>query len=329
MTERRALVVGIDVYDDVSLGLACAASDAQAVADQLRQHADGDLNYDCRVLAGTDGKHVTRAALLGQLEQLFSPGFDGDALLYFSGHGVVSRSGGRLLTSDACEPDWGVGMHDVIRLANRSNARNILLLLDCCHAGAMASEADDQGFPTNLRENLTMVGASRASEVTTERAGAGEFTRGLLDALRGGAADLVGDVTPPAIFRCVERRARSWDRAPIYKTNSSRSFVVRRCPPMIERSQLRQLPKLFSTPEFRYQLDPEYEPEGEQGASSSAAQNAAKRAIALTFKQYRDAGLLRPVEPSEQLYWTARLSHKVELTAAGREWWYLARDQRI
>jgi hypothetical protein len=108
MSERRALVVGIDAYEDVSLGLLSAVKDAQEVADQLRFHADGALNYDCRLLVAHEAVRVNRAMLLSQLDQLFSHGFDGDALFYFSGHGVVSRSGGRLYKLRFCPPQGGV-----------------------------------------------------------------------------------------------------------------------------------------------------------------------------------------------------------------------------
>jgi hypothetical protein len=39
------------------------------------------------------------------------------------------------------------------------------------------------------------------------------------------------------------------------------------------------------------------------------------------FKRYRDAALLAPAIPGEDLYDTARRSHTVELTLFGRESW--------
>ena len=40
--------------------------------------------------------------------------------------------------------------------------------------------------------------------------------------------------------------------------------------------------------------------------------------LALLFKAYRDAGLLRPSAPNEQLFWTARRGGTVELTPRGQ-----------
>jgi len=75
-------------------------------------------------------------------------------------------------------------------------------------------------------------------------------------------------------------------------------------------------------------LDPEYEPDDEHGNRHEPV-NEEKVAIAELFKEYRDAGLLKPSTPGEQLYWTARRSHTVQLTARGQEYWYLIAEGKI
>ncbi len=329
MSDRRALIVGIDEYQERTLGLRGAARDAARMATVLARHADDERNYDCELLRANARGQVTRAQLRSRLASLFDPNFDGDALLYFSGHGLLSRGGGLLVTSDGVPGDWGIGMAEVIALANASRARNLLILLDCCHGGAMTQHADGASGPlSGIRENLTVLAASRAGESAEEEEQGGKFTLGLVDALLGGAADLLGDVTPQAIFRCIERRAGSWDQRPVYQSNSSRSLVVRRCLPILEKAYLRRLCELFATPEAHFALDPSYERDDEVSEGVDSARTAKLR-IAQLFKAYRDAGLLRPCVPGEQLYWTARRGHGVELTPAGKEWWYLARDGRI
>jgi hypothetical protein len=51
--------------------------------------------------------------------------------------------------------------------------------------------------------------------------------------------------------------------------------------------------------------------------------------IAQLFKEYRDAGLLRPSDAKQQLYWVARRSGTVELTRRGKEYWWLVRNERV
>ena len=97
---------------------------------------------------------------------------------------------------------------------------------------------------------------------------------------------------------------------------------------MIERLKLQRLPKLFPDAGFKYGLDPEYEPEDENGNVKEPV-NYEKVEIAQLFKSYRDAGLLRPSDPTLQLYWVARFGKTVELTPRGREYWWLVANDKL
>jgi hypothetical protein len=244
----------------------------------------------------------------------------------------MDRTGGLLCTSDAAKDDWGIPMQELVDLASRSSARQILLILDCCHSGDIANPATMNKDAANnplatLRENMTVIAASRATEGATESGGQGLFTAALLDALEGGAANHMGFVTAPALYEYVSRRFTAWEQRPMYKTNASDVLTVRECEPLIERLQLRQLTKFFPTADHKYRLDPEYEPEDEHGNVKEPV-NKEKVGIAQLFKSYRDAGLLRPSDPRLQLYWVARRSETVELTPLGREYlWLLVNDK--
>jgi hypothetical protein len=62
-----------------------------------------------------------------------------------------------------------------------------------------------------MREGITVIAASGASQVAMEQGGHGLFTAATIDALSGGAADPIGRVSPPAIYAYVERRFGAWD----------------------------------------------------------------------------------------------------------------------
>jgi hypothetical protein len=323
---RRALLVGINTYGGSENLNACVA-DARAMAEVLSRHKDGKKNFDCNVLLDRmeDGAQITRPKLRAALHDFFN--FHGQVLFYFSGHGFLGRTGGLLCTSDATKDDWGIQMQEVVDLAIRSPASHILLILDCCHSGDIANPTtmnkDAGGSPlATLRENMTVIGASRATEGAIEAGGHGLFTAALLDGLEGGAADHMGFVTDSALYAYVSRRFTSWDQRPVYKTNATDVLIVRECEPLIPRLQLRQLPKHFPEATYQYRLDPEYEPEDENGNVRQPV-NHEKVAIAQLFKAYRDAGLLKPSDPTLQLYWAARRSETVELTPRGREYWWL------
>jgi hypothetical protein len=137
---RRALIVGINTYGGGNNLAACVA-DAKAMSEVLSRHKDSEKNFDCIVWLDKteDGSPITRPKLRAALNELFN--FDGDILLYFSGHGFLSKTGGFLCTSDAAKDDWGIPMQEVVDLAVQSPARHVLLILDCCHSGDIANPA--------------------------------------------------------------------------------------------------------------------------------------------------------------------------------------------
>lgn len=330
--DRRALIVGINTYGGGNDLHACVA-DAKAIAEVFSRHKDNKKNFDCVILLDQmeDGSLITRPKLRAALNELFN--FDGDVLLYFSGHGFLSKTGGLLCTSDATKNDWGIPMQEVVDLAIKSQARQILLILDCCHSGDIADLVtmnNDAGksLLATLRENMTVIAASRATEAAIEASGHGLFTGALIDALDGGAADHMGFVTAPALYAYVSRRFTGWDQRPVFKTNATEILTVRECEPLIARLALRQLATYFPKADHKYRLDPEYEPEDELGNVKEPV-NKEKVSIAQLFKSYRDAGLLSPSDPKLQLYWVARRSETVELTARGREYWWLVVNDKI
>jgi hypothetical protein len=332
---RKALIVGIDSYGGGNDLKVCVA-DAQAMHRVLSFHKgdEGERNFFCTLLPGHmgDGSPIKRSGLMEALENLFQ--YDGEVLLYFSGHGYLSTTGGVLCTSDWTRDNGGVHMQDVMELAFRSQAHQILILLDCCHGGDLGNPAiwnrNSEANPlATIRENMTVIAASRGSEEALEGEEHSLFTAALLDALDGGAADHLGFVTAPALYAYVSRRFTDKDyQRPVYKTNATDVLSVRVCEPLIEQKKLRLLPGLFPTPDHKYPLDPEYDPEDEYGNVREPV-NHDKVAIAQLFKSYRDAGLLRSSDPELQLFWVAQRGKTVELTQHGKEYWWLLVNDKL
>jgi hypothetical protein len=334
MLDRKALIVGINHYQMPGNDLEAAIADAVAIRDLLAIHEDGTPNYECRTLLDTteDGQPINRSSLREACEELFSTGFEGDILLYFSGHGVLTQFGGYLVTNDAKKSDWGVPMLEIINMANRSKARSILLILDCCHSGDIANPSLLNNGGSDplalLRENVTAMAASRASEASVEAGGHGLFTAAVIDALEGGAADHMGWVTAPSIYAYVQRRFDAGSQRPVYKSHMTGIPLVRQCAPLIDRLKLRKLVGIFPSQHYKFVLDPEHEPEDEYGNMHQPIKQE-KIDIAHLFKEYRDSGLLKASIAGEQLYWTARRNHSVELTPRGREYWRLVQPGLI
>jgi len=330
---RRALLVGIDHYTNFDSLNSCVA-DAEAMKTLLSSHEDGTPNYDCELLLASqaDGSEVIRPALRNACRKLFS--YDGDVILYFSGHGAITDTGGFIATTDAVEDDYGIPMEEIVQMASQSQAQNISIIIDSCHSGNMGDPAIVNRYNTAhslmsvLRENMIIIAASKSDEVALEEGGNGVFTAALLEALEGGATDHMGWVTAANLYNYVERRFNSWAQRPVYKSYATRLPVIRECAPLIERLKLREITSLFPALDHKYQLDPDFDPEDENGNFPEVV-NDEKLRISRLFKDYRDAGLLRPSEEGEQLFWTARRSHTVELTRRGKEYWGLIKNGRL
>jgi hypothetical protein len=175
---RRALCVGIDEYDFGPLN-GCV-NDAQRIASILRTHQDGSPNFDCRLLTAGSGQKmvVTRDVLREHVDSLFKDPAD-VALLHFSGHGTVNNLDGYLVTQDARKYDEGVGMAEILRLANRSKTKEVVILVDCCFYGTLGNLPDVDNTKTSLREGVSILTASRGDQPSVE-SGAAVYSRPLL-----------------------------------------------------------------------------------------------------------------------------------------------------
>lgn len=333
---RRALLVGINRYDNVKRELHWCIDDALAMREVLEYHANHDVNFACHTLLGnqlvadydpaepgTAGERVTFSRLRKALEDLFA--FDGTVTFYYSGHGIVTSQGTYLATQDGTATLPGMLMNDILEMANQSPAQEVFLLIDCCLAGGMG-EPVTSGEVADvsrlyLRPGVTLLAATLSHQEAREIAGNGVFTHLMLGALKGGAADVRGVVSAAAVYGYVEQALGPWDQRPIYKSNARRLSPLRYCEPDISDDDLRRLPHLFPKPGFQYFLDPSYEVTREEALPEHIA-------FFKIFKRCQVARLLRP-SIDDDLYFAAIRSHPVELTPLGQFYWQLAKGNLL
>jgi len=318
---RRALCVGIDLYPVDSLD-GCV-NDASRLADALRRHDDNSPNFEPHPLVAPKLGNldlVTRSTLRAAVDELFKHPAD-VALLSFSGHGTANNLGGYLVTQDAKSYDEGVAMADVLLMANNSRTDEVVILLDCCHSGHLGALPAIDNAKAFLREGVSILTASRGEQVSVEDAGGGLFTSLVVDALQGGAADILGDVTAPSIYAYLEAALGAWDQRPLFKSHVSRLVPLRRCAPAVDISILRELPKLFPLPAEDFPLSPAFE-------DSSVNKDEASVAVFRKFQSLCGVHLLEPVGTAH-MYDAAMESKACRLTASGRYYWRLASSNRI
>lgn len=328
---KRALLVGIDDYQSSPLQ-GCVA-DAKSMATLLERHADGGVNFNVRI-ATSDKEHVDRGRLRTILRELFDNSRNAELLFYFAGHGAQTPWGAELVTQDYSSNSLGVSMNDVLTLANESPASEVVIILDCCFSGDLGnipglqplglSEAFSAGRAI-LREGVTLLAASQATEASAEAGGHGAFTRLLLEGLEGAAADHLGQVSALSLYAFASRAFGAWEQRPTFKSHVAQTSALRVCDPAIDPKLLRRLPEYFATADARYTMSP-----GHEGTRPipSGGKPTPEQAAFDYFKELRNASLLT-TDNSKDLYFVALASEDVYLTRLGRYFWQLAHEGKL
>ncbi len=316
---RRALIVGIDDYSDTPLS-GCV-NDANKIAEMLRKNHDGSQNFECKVMTAP-GEKVQKATLKKNIQELFAHEAD-VALLFFAGHGTVNNLGGYLVTQDAAQYDEGVSMQDVLSLANQSPVHEVVIILDCCHSGALGAvpALGNSNDLAHLRQGVSVLTASRDSQPSVEENGSGVFTTLVCAALDGGASDVIGDVTVASVYAYVDQVLGAWDQRPLFKSHVAKLIPLRTCKPVVDLPILRLLPKYFPDPSHEFPLDPSYEPDAEPD-------HPEHEEIFGHLQKYRAARLLVPVG-EEHMYFAAMNSKSCKLTPLGQFYLYLANSGKL
>ena len=315
---RKALVVGIDYYEHVSPLRGCV-NDAHSVETVLGRHFDGSPNFHTMLVTGTGpGAPVGRAQLKDAITELFKG--DGEvSLLYFSGHGHIEATGGYLCTSDIKSGDGGVPLTDIMALASPSKVRNRIIVLDSCFSG-LAGDSPLKEDMAELTEGMTILAASTAEQYAIEKGGSGVFTNLFVDALQGGAANLVGEVTPGGVYAHVDQSLGPWAQRPVFKTNVKSFVSLRKVKPPLEPADLRRIAEFFPTSGHEFQLDPSFEPErtGAEPAGTPPP-DPINTAIFAILQKYNRVNLLVP-EGAPHMWHAAMESKTLRLTALGEHY---------
>jgi hypothetical protein len=315
---RKALIVGIDDYP--AAPLSGCVNDARAMEALLARNEDASPNFSCRSMTAPSAR-ITKANLREAITLLFADEAD-VALFYFSGHGLLTELGGFLVTPDARSYDEGVSMDTLLTLANQATkVKEIVLILDCCHSGALGSPSNLSTYTAMLREGVSVLTASRSSQVSTEKNGRGLFSSLICYALQGGAADIIGKVSAASVYSYVDQILGPWDQRPVFKSHVSRMMPLRMCRPEIPLEVLRLLTTYFPQSDYVFPLDPTYEPDAEPDHDEHER-------IFGHLQKYRDARLLIPVG-EQHLYYAAINRKACKLTPLGAFYWRLVNEGRL
>ena len=246
---RYALIIGINDYDFLP-SLSKPAKDAEAVAQFLentrtfenverlpKRWIPAEERYEV-----VPGK-VTKDKVLEALKEILSgeQTENQEVLIYFSGHGfcLTNDIGDRetyLATSDSQrDGQKAISLERGLnRLLHRSNLSNLVVMLDCCHAGALLPENPELNR-TLLEPSLSafkekqdyyLIAACRSQQVAWEDEEYSLFTAALLKGLSQKQADPeTGEISADRLFDFVSRELRGKGQEPI-RMGVGRSLIL-------------------------------------------------------------------------------------------------------
>ena len=323
---KRALLIGINDYP-VSPLKGCV-NDINELEQAVSRNGDGSKNFDVRKLPNVQ----TFKEVMDNIEFLFHDDAD-VALLYFSGHGMVSSSGAQIAIPEGITtsgPYVGIQLDEIMDVVNRSRVKHKIVILDCCYSGN-AGKYNVQDSSSALYPGVTILTACRDDETAAEAGGHGLFTELLCSALRGGAADFSGNITVGGVYAYIDRSIGSWGQRPVFKTNVAEFIPLKTVNPQVSAHIIRQFPSLFVNMDSPLALDPSFEDTNDPSIKHEWVEPYAIPENVQKFKalqKLQSIGFVRPVG-AEFMYFAAMQSKACELTELGKFYWRLVADGRI
>jgi Caspase domain len=312
---RKALVVGMSNYRGEKELRACV-NDANEVSNLLKKNWDNTGNFQVLKKLNPDSTEE----LLVALNDLFKDPNE-VALFYFSGHGILNAMGtANIATLDATHDLSGIPMSYILGLANKSPALNRIIILDCCFSGSIA---EPQKFYQSepLCQGVTVLTACSEFEAAIALNEFSTFTSLMIEALKGGAADLNGEITPGSIYSFIDQAMGTWDQRPMFKTNVTGFISLRQVEPPISFDVLMNLIVHFEYPTSEIPLDKRHEhtaPEADPDLTTKFQE----------LQKLARVGLVIPIG-EKHMYWAAMNNKSCKLTPLGRHYWRLAKEDKL
>lgn len=225
---RYALIIAVDTYaDDLLHDLRAPLRDAAALEEVFRDPAIG------RFTEVTVLRNPTAKTAMETVESFFARSAAADVVVFhFSGHAFRGEKTDELYLAltdtDKTKAPYTTSIPGTAlrELLEKGRANRKLLLLDCCHGGALTlTRGEDQEFfrgvrglvpqvmgPPSPAKGTIIIGAARAGELAHE-AENGALSGAVVEGLKTGKADYgrLGKVSTDDLFRyvtqwCAENR---------------------------------------------------------------------------------------------------------------------------
>jgi hypothetical protein len=192
-----ALLIGVGKRAEDAPGMAISADDAKNMGLALQQYCQIPREQNFLLT----GKEASRENILKTFESIAIETKEQQAdtvVIYFSGHGCNVQGNLYFVTHDSRNtdiPGTAIAGNEWINLLKECKANKMLVILDCCHAGAFTQMETHKwqsvGVPFDAEafvsgKNRVVLTASHASQVSYLSRPVSVFTYALIEALGGG-----------------------------------------------------------------------------------------------------------------------------------------------
>lgn len=325
---KKALLIGINNYPNGNELTGCV-EDIKSLKSVIERNSDGKVNFSVRLMSDEQSSENAMDAI----KELFNDTSD-MAMLYFSGHGFINDTGAEIVFPDNIRTTGsyykGIQMKDIMDVVNASKVRNKIVILDCCHSGNMGKyKLEETG--SLLSTGVSILTACREDEYAMEMGGHGIFTEQLCEALRGGAADFLGNITMGGVYAYIDRAFGAWGQRPIFKTNVTEFAPIKTVTPNVPLTEILKLTDIFEADNTAIQLDPSYEFTNDPNQEHKVVEPYAKEENVSKFKtlqKLQSIGFVKPVG-EEHMYFAAMNSKTCTLTELGKYYWRLVKNNKI
>ena len=222
MSNRWAVLIGIDHYHESLGSLKYAGADCRALRDTLVSAPLGFPEDQVLLLDDTqDAEHRPTFANIHSFlgSWLAAPKEDDLVFVYFAGHGRLVDGKTYLVPGDATLASihtLGIPLRQVQDVMERCKAKRKVLVLDACHSGSgrdvavMAEAMQDAIAQGTGIYTISSCGAKELSHEWDEK-GHGVFSHFLAAALRGDCAPSAdGRLTVDRLYEWVHDRVAKW-----------------------------------------------------------------------------------------------------------------------
>jgi len=322
LEHRKALLIGINRYPG-PYALSYCVDDSKALEELLKWNDGADESPNFRTENHNNCEDAVEA--INAIKKLFEDKEASTVLFYFAGHGYIdaNNNGEIIFPHNITKKSlyYGIKMDDIMKIVSKSRIQNKIIILDCCNRGIIGN-SETENNQVRLPDGCAIFASCHPNQNSIEDSEKkhGVFSDLLINALKGDAANFLGEITVGGLYAYIDRFIEISEQRPTFKSNISTYVSIRNVAPKVPFSRMRAGLRLFKEYNYCFPLSPEYEFSSYVNVNPEVAKKYPK---CVTFQLLQDLQKIGFVEPVDEdfMYFAAMNSKSCRLTTLGKIYW--------